>query len=155
MREFHVLGLCRRRPKETYLTERPITASGPSVWKLAEPWACSSTRRLSSARDRGSCKHLGQSGGCLETQLLRSTCLQPHLQKLDLTRDSAGFLQPVSCLPLQLFLAMVANKSEAMLIIWLRVRLNSVSEEKVKYSILYLNKTSEALCNKLQFLQFC
>lgn len=138
-REFHVLGLCRQRPKGTlYLTERPITASGPSAWKLAECTACSSPRRLNSARDGGSCKHMGQSGGCLETQLLRRTWLQPHhLQKLDLTRDSAGFLQPITCLPLQLFLAIIANKSEAMLITWLRFRLNSVSEEKknIKFSI--------------------
>lgn len=48
---------------------------------------------------------------------------------------------------------MIANKSEAVAD-YLRVRLNSVSEEKVKYSILYLNKASEALCNKLQFLRF-
>ena len=35
-----------------------------------------------------------------------------HLQKLDLTGDAAGLLQSIACLPVQLFLAIIANKSE-------------------------------------------
>lgn len=35
-----------------------------------------------------------------------------HLQKLDLTRKAAGHLQSIACLPIQLSLAIIANKSE-------------------------------------------
>lgn len=35
-----------------------------------------------------------------------------HLRKLDLGRDAAGLLQSIACLPVQFFLAIIANKSE-------------------------------------------
>lgn len=35
-----------------------------------------------------------------------------HLQKLDLARDAAGLLQSIAYLPVQFFLAIIANKSE-------------------------------------------